>query len=203
MSGEEKETILFVDDEENILRSLRRLFHREGYHILLAKSGRKGLELLQEHPVDLVVSDVRMPEMNGVEFLNRVRKTHPEVACMVLSGYAERKAVSRIFSEINIQEMVAKPWDDSELKQTIRDLLNRKETQKDFSPGLYELINSFEALPPTRNVCPDGATGPQRSQREISRSRLRGYRSKSSPCSTHTASGQLHIFWTATRSRNR
>ena len=82
MSGEEKETILFVDDEENILRSLRRLFHREGYHILLAKSGRKGLELLQEHPVDLVVSDVRMPEMNGVEFLNRVRKTHPEVACM-------------------------------------------------------------------------------------------------------------------------
>lgn len=148
MSGEEKETILFVDDEENILRSLRRLFHREGYHILLAKSGRKGLELLQEHPVDLVVSDVRMPEMNGVEFLNRVRKTHPEVACMVLSGYAERKAVSRIFSEINIQEMVAKPWDDSELKQTIRDLLNRKETQKDFSPGLYELINSFEALPP-------------------------------------------------------
>ena len=55
MSGEEKETILFVDDEENILRSLRRLFHREGYHILLAKSGRKGLELLQEHPVDLVV----------------------------------------------------------------------------------------------------------------------------------------------------
>ena len=64
MSGEEKETILFVDDEENILRSLRRRFHREGYHILLAKSGRKGLELLQEHPVDLVVSDVRMPEMN-------------------------------------------------------------------------------------------------------------------------------------------
>ncbi len=143
-----EKTILFVDDEENILRSLRRLFHREGYKVLLAPSGKKGLELLQKNDVDLVVSDVRMPEMNGVEFLNRVRKRHPEIACMVLSGYAEKEAVSRIFSEINIQEMVAKPWDDTELKQTIRDLLTKQETQGDFSPGLYELINSFEALPP-------------------------------------------------------
>lgn len=75
MASSEKKTILFVDDEENILRSLRRLFHREGYTILLAQGGHKGLDILSQHAVDLVVSDVRMPEMDGVEFLRQDRKS--------------------------------------------------------------------------------------------------------------------------------
>ncbi len=148
MTTADEKTILFVDDEENILRSLRRLFHREGYKILLAKGAQQGLNLLDQHEVDLVISDVRMPEMNGVEFLSRVRKRHPDTACMVLSGYAEKEAVTRIFSEINVQEMIAKPWDDDELKQTVRDLLEKSSSPKEFSPGLHNLINSFEALPP-------------------------------------------------------
>ncbi len=67
-----KHTLLVVDDEENILHSLRRLLHREDYEILLAHSGLEGLNLLAQHDVDLVISDMRMPAMNGAVFLKKV-----------------------------------------------------------------------------------------------------------------------------------
>ena len=148
MASSEKKTILFVDDEENILRSLRRLFHREGYTILLAQGGHKGLDILSQHAVDLVVSDVRMPEMDGVEFLRQVRQLYPDTACMILSGYAEKNAIAHIFTETTIQEMVSKPWNDDELKQTVRHILSQNNARREFSPGLHRLVNSLEALPP-------------------------------------------------------
>ena len=70
-----KHTVLFVDDEKSILHSLRRLFHRENYEILLAQSGEEGLQLLKKHLVDLVMSDMQMPEMNGAVFLKSTSST--------------------------------------------------------------------------------------------------------------------------------
>src|SRR5574343_1071311 len=70
-------TVLLVDDEPAILSALRRLLRPDGYNILTAESGREGLELLSEYPVDLVISDMRMPEMNGAQFLEKVRHDYP------------------------------------------------------------------------------------------------------------------------------
>ena len=88
--------ILFVDDEKNILRSIRRNLFQAGFEILTASSGAEGLNVLKEHPVDIVVSDVKMPEMDGIEFLTHVKESHPAVSRILLSGYVER---NEVFSE--------------------------------------------------------------------------------------------------------
>ena len=74
---EQLQTLLFVDDEPNILSSLRRLFRTKGYRILTAEGGAAGLELLGQEHVDLVISDMRMPNMDGAKFLEQVRQHWP------------------------------------------------------------------------------------------------------------------------------
>ena len=73
-------TVLFVDDEENVVNSLKRVFHKEPYHVLTADSGTQGLEVMKENNVDVVVADYNMPKMNGIEFLKTVRKEWPDTA---------------------------------------------------------------------------------------------------------------------------
>ena len=102
----QKNTVLFVDDEKSILRSLRRLFHREDYEILLAQSGRKGLDVLAKHEVDLMMSDMRMPEINGDVFLKKVHELYPNTVRLILTGYAEKESVRRAFSEADVHELV-------------------------------------------------------------------------------------------------
>ena len=91
-SGKER-TLLIVDDEENILAALRRLLRRDGYRILTAGSASKAFELLALNEVQVIISDQRMPEMNGTEFLSRVKEMYPDTIRLVLSGYAEFKTI--------------------------------------------------------------------------------------------------------------
>ncbi|MDP2197129.1 MAG: response regulator, partial [Sulfurimicrobium sp.] len=81
-------TLLFVDDEPNILSALRRLFRPHGYKIHTAEGGAQGLELLEREPVDLVISDMRMPNMDGAQFLEQVRHKWPDIVRILLTGYA-------------------------------------------------------------------------------------------------------------------
>ncbi|SFN94556.1 response regulator receiver modulated diguanylate cyclase/phosphodiesterase with PAS/PAC sensor(s) [Formivibrio citricus] len=114
-------TLLLVDDEPNILSALSRLLRREGYHILTAGSGREGLELLATHPVQVILSDQRMPEMAGTEFLHRVKELHPDTVRIVLSGYADLESVTLAVNEGAIYKFLYKPWDDALLQEHIRD----------------------------------------------------------------------------------
>lgn len=82
-------TLLLVDDEPSILSALRRLFRPCGYRILTAESGAGGLELLERENIDLVISDMRMPVMDGAQFLERVRGGWPRVVRILLTGYAD------------------------------------------------------------------------------------------------------------------
>src|SRR5574343_1257833 len=91
-------TILCVDDPPNILSSLRRLFRNTDYDVLLATSAAEGLELLQQQPVNLVISDMRMPEMDGAQFLEIVRERWPQNIRILLTGYAD---VSSTIAAIN------------------------------------------------------------------------------------------------------
>jgi two-component system NtrC family sensor kinase len=118
--------ILCVDDEPNVLRSLTRLFLDDGYEILTACSGAEGLLILdQRASVPVVVSDYRMPGMNGVEFLSEVRKRWPETVRIVLSGYADTAAVVSAINEGQIYRFIGKPWNDDELKTIVGDSLDR------------------------------------------------------------------------------
>lgn len=94
---------------------------REGYRILTAGSGSQGLELLASHPVQVILSDQRMPSMSGTEFLRRVNDLHPDTVRIVLSGYTDLESVTRAVNGGAIYKFLRKPWDDAHLIEHIRD----------------------------------------------------------------------------------
>ncbi len=124
-------TLLLLDDEENILTSLTRLLRRDGYQILKATNAAAAFELLADHPVGVIISDQRMPEMNGTEFLRRVKQIHPDTVRMVLSGYTDLKSVTDAINEGAVYKFLTKPWDDDLLRANIQEAFQRYELVQD------------------------------------------------------------------------
>ncbi len=118
--AESIDTLLIVDDEPNIIHSLERLFRRAGYRLLHAENGAAGLALLEENEVGVILSDQRMPDMNGVEFLSEVRERWPDTVRIVLSGYTELSSVTESVNKAGIYKFLTKPWDDEALRETVR-----------------------------------------------------------------------------------
>lgn len=116
-------TILFVDDEENILAVLKRLLRKEEYRVLTALSGAEGLRILRENEVHIVVSDQRMPGMLGTEFLRRAKETFPNILTAILTGYADLETIMEGLNRGHISHFFLKPWKSEELKQGIREML--------------------------------------------------------------------------------
>jgi DNA-binding NtrC family response regulator len=116
--------ILIVDDEENILNSLKRLFRKEPYEILTAMNGEEGLKILDDHQVNLIISDLKMPEMNGIEFLKKVKERDSLPLRIMLTGHADLKSVLDAVDQGEVYRFLLKPWDDEELKMTIRQALD-------------------------------------------------------------------------------
>lgn len=124
-------TLLLVDDEEQILRSLRRLFLDEDYEILTATSGEAGLEILKNNDVAVIVSDQMMPGMTGAEFLEKVYAITPHTMRMVLSGYAEIDAAIDAINRGGAFRYISKPWNDADLLLSVRDAFERYNLQQE------------------------------------------------------------------------
>ena len=134
-------TVLFVDDEENILRSLKRLTMDEPFETVTATSGEEGLRFLAENrSVGVVVSDQRMPGMTGVEFLAKSRELAPEALRIVLTGYADITATMDAINRGGAYRYVTKPWQDTEFLQTIRDAVEHCRVLRE-NRRLQELVN--------------------------------------------------------------
>ncbi len=108
-------TLLFVDDEPSILSSLQRLFRPKGFKILTAESGEAGLAILDCENVDLVMADMRMPKMDGAQFLERVRNKKPDIMRLMLTGYADIASIINAINKGEIYRHVSKPWDDNDI----------------------------------------------------------------------------------------
>lgn len=136
-------TILCVDDEPNILSSLRRLFRMQGYHVLTEESGPAGLRALESQPVDVVVSDMRMPEMDGAQFLECVRARWPDTLRLLLTGYADVQLIIGAINRGEIYRYITKPWDDNDILLVVRHALERKalEQEKQRLEALTQLQN--------------------------------------------------------------
>lgn len=128
-------TVLCVDDEVNILQTLKRLLRKENYRLLTASSGKEGLEILSGNDVHLVISDQRMPEMNGTEFLAEIKEKYPDVIRIILTGYTEVDAITESINRGHIYKFFLKPWNDDNLKLEIRKALDQ-----------YDLIKANEHL---------------------------------------------------------
>ena len=141
-------TLLCVDDEPNILSSLRRLFRAKGYRVLTAESGAAGLALLETEAVDLVISDMRMPEMDGAEFLEHVRSRHPDTVRLLLTGYSDITSILAAINRGEIYRYITKPWDDNDIQLLVRDALARRSLEmlaRRQTDELRELNASLEA----------------------------------------------------------
>lgn len=116
----EARTLLIVDDEENVHKSLRRLLMRDGYHILTASGVNEAFDLLAQNRVDVVLSDHRMPQMQGVDFLTHVRSMYPHTARIVLTAYQDEEVLSKALNEGEVFRFLTKPWDDEKIRQAVR-----------------------------------------------------------------------------------
>jgi putative nucleotidyltransferase with HDIG domain len=116
----QQHTVLFVDDEVNILKAVQRLLRHEPLEVLCASRAPEALELLARHPAQVVVTDQRMPEMSGVDLLSSVRERHPDVVRMMLTGYTEMTIAVDAINRGEIFRLITKPWNDEELKATLR-----------------------------------------------------------------------------------
>lgn len=123
--------ILIVDDEPNILKSLKRLMIDTDYKVLSADSGESGLDLLERCEAHLVISDYRMPGMNGVEFLTKVREKYPATMRLILSGFADATAVVEAINDGQVYKFMPKPWNDQELLTTIKRAFEQYDLQQE------------------------------------------------------------------------
>ncbi|RDE24442.1 EAL domain-containing protein [Motiliproteus coralliicola] len=117
--------VLFLDDEANILRALKRELHREPYPYYLSQSADDAFEMLAKFPISVVVSDQRMPDIRGTEFLARVHKLYPRVIRIMLSGYTDSGSVIEAINTGVVSHFLTKPWDGGILKQTLNDARRR------------------------------------------------------------------------------
>ncbi len=121
----EQRTLLMVDDEPGILAALSRVLRREGYRILTAASGREALELLSVQPVQVILSDQRMPGMSGTELFDVVRRLYPDTVRILLTGYADLAAVTDAVNRGEVFKFFLKPWDDAQLREQLREAFRR------------------------------------------------------------------------------
>jgi len=130
LTREERKTILIVDDDAGALSAIKRLLRHEGYEIFTANGAREGFEILARNDVQVILSDQRMPEMSGSEFLSRVRDLYPDTIRIVLSGYTDLEFISNAINRGAIYKFLSKPWDDELLRRNIQEAFRHHEVAK-------------------------------------------------------------------------
>jgi response regulator RpfG family c-di-GMP phosphodiesterase len=118
-------TVLCVDDEPNILLSLRRVLRGTGHRVLTAEGGAEALALFEREPIGLVISDMRMPVMDGAQLLQRVREGWPDVTRLLLTGHADIGATIAAINQGRIHRYITKPWSDDDIRLVVREAFER------------------------------------------------------------------------------
>jgi response regulator RpfG family c-di-GMP phosphodiesterase len=112
--------LLIVDDEQYVLSALKRLFRKDTHEVIAVEAPSRALEVLRERQVAVIVSDYRMPEMDGVQFLRQAREVAPEAIRIILSGYAEIHAILSAVNDGGIHKYLTKPWNDEQLRLEVK-----------------------------------------------------------------------------------
>lgn len=127
METEQQTTILIVDDEPAVVQSITDLLQLEtAYRVLGETSAPRALQLAKVNPLDLVISDFLMPEMDGIELLLEIRRLYPESTLILLTGYADKENAIRAINDVGIFHYMEKPWDNDEMLAIIRTGLDKR-----------------------------------------------------------------------------
>jgi len=138
-----KPTVLLVDDEVQILRSITRLCRSQPWCLLTAESGALALDILAQGNIDLLLTDMRMPEMSGAELLQQVAVDYPDLPCVVMSGYSDFEQIVMAINTGNIHAYICKPWENDKLLATISRVL-RLQFLEDERDRLQELSDQLD-----------------------------------------------------------
>lgn len=138
--------ILLVDDEPNILKALSRLLDRHGYRVFRAGSGAEAMQVLQLYACQVVLTDFRMPQMDGAALLANVKRLYPDTVCLVLSGYADFQSVLTLLNSGTAFRFLQKPWEDQQMLQEVAAAFQYYRAQRDQQIRDQQLINSQSAL---------------------------------------------------------
>jgi diguanylate cyclase (GGDEF)-like protein len=140
-----EKSLLLVDDESSILRSLKRIFHRNGYKVTTANSPEEALQIVKNTFFPVIVSDYRMPHKTGGELLIEIKKIHPETMGLILSGYADLESVISALNSGAVHKFLEKPWNETQLIETVEQAFNdctktQAESQKEHEQLSTQII---------------------------------------------------------------
>jgi len=131
--------VLLVDDEEIVTGSLKTFLTLEtNYEVIAFNSPRQALEFLKHNPVDLVMADLLMPDMNGIDFLVAAKRLHPDAVRILLTGYADKDNAIRAINEVGLYQYLEKPWDPEHLRHVIATGLERRRLLKRLHDKIVE-----------------------------------------------------------------
>jgi response regulator RpfG family c-di-GMP phosphodiesterase len=139
-------TVLFVDDEPSILRSIKRIIHKTNINMLTATSGQEALALFATHDITMIVSDMKMPNMSGSELLEKVAQLYPETYRVILTGFADLDSIMQAVNQGGIHRYIQKPWDNQDLLLTIKDGLQFTKLKRENHTLQQKLFKQNRAL---------------------------------------------------------
>ena len=145
---DETATVLFVDDEQDILNAMKRIFLHDDIRILTSTSGYEALEILKNNSVNAIVADNLMPGMNGIEFLIKAKAIAPDAVRIMLTGSTDIRAAIDAINKGEVYKFISKPWNIKELKNIVFEAINRYRMVQSLKKGdeyaLYSLAQTIE-----------------------------------------------------------
>jgi adenylate cyclase len=127
----ENSNIIIVDDTKEVLSAFQRNLRKEPYHLFYASNGEAALEVLSENSCKVIISDVKMPRMDGFDLLARVRELYPDIIRVILSGHSDAKLILKLVNEGGIDRYLTKPWDIEGMKSTINQCIEIFDLRKE------------------------------------------------------------------------
>ena len=139
--------IVVVDDEKMVTSAFKTLLKVEGFNdAAFFNNPKEAVEYLKTETPDIIISDFMMPEMNGLEFLTKAKKLHPEVSMILLTGYADKETAIKAINEIGLYKYIEKPWDNDDLIINIRNGIERSHLLSNLREKISELEDAKSKL---------------------------------------------------------
>ncbi len=143
----ENASVVLVDDEEMVLTSLSSFLTLEtDYDIHTFTSAKEALDFVKTNPVDIVISDYLMPEMDGITFLGHVRDVKPEVPRIILTGYADKENAIKAINEVGLYQYIEKPWENDDLLIVLRNGLEKQQLMKRLQEKIDQINKAYADL---------------------------------------------------------
>jgi len=139
-----KHSILVVDDEELFIEYIKSMLSGESYNVITASSGKQGLEILKKQSVNMVISEYKIPLMNGLEFLEKVRIIYPDILTVLVTDQADINLALKAINEAGVYKFLLKPWDNIDFKNTIKKTLESLQVIKE-RDELIRKVKTHEA----------------------------------------------------------